>query len=69
MQKLLSYIVPFMLSLPVLAATEEMQGANAPVETVSTVYVVLFCVGFVGAVVAFFAFLWWNDKRSKNTDQ
>lgn len=69
MQKLLSFVVPYLLSWPVWAATEEMQGANAPVETVSTAYVILFCVGFVAVIVGFFAFLWWNEKRSKKPDQ
>jgi len=69
MQKLLSSVILFLLSVPAWAATGEMQGANAPVETVSTLYVVLFCLGFVAMVVGFFAFIWWNDKRSKKADQ
>jgi len=69
MQKYLSSAVLFLLSLPAWAATGEMQGADAPVPTVSTVYVVLFCLGFVGMVAGFLWFLWWNDKRNNKSDQ
>lgn len=65
MQKLLLSVVFYLMSLPVLAATEEMSSADAPVETVGMVYVVIFGVLFVGSIVGFFIYLYVNEKKSK----
>ena len=67
MQKLLSTIVLFLMSLPLLAATKEMEGAPAPVETVDMLYVVIFGVVFFGMIIGFFIYLFMSDK--KKTDQ
>lgn len=65
MQKLLSSVVFFLMSLPVLAATEDVGRADAPVETVGMVYVVIFGVLFIGSIVGFFIYLYMNEKKSK----
>jgi hypothetical protein len=66
MQKVLSAIVLCLLSLPLLAATKEMEGANAPVETVGVIYVVIFGILFIGGIVGFFIYLWWSDRDKKS---
>ena len=68
MQKVLSAVALFLMSLPILAATKEMEGANAPVETVDMIYVVIFIILFIGSIVGFFIYLWWSD-RNKKPDQ
>ena len=68
MQKFLSSAVFFLMSLPVLAATQEMDKANAPAETVDVVYVVIFGVIFVGMIVGFFVYLYMSDKGA-NSDK
>lgn len=61
MQKFLPSIFLFLLSCPLLAAVRE-EPAQAPVETVSMVYVVIFGILFVGMIVGFFIYLWMSDK-------
>lgn len=65
MQKFLSTVVFFLMSLPVLAATEEVSKADAPVETVGTIYIVIFGIIFIGMIVGFFAYLMWGEKDKK----
>jgi len=62
MKKILSTVIFFLMSFPVLAAVSEMDAKSAPPETVSTVYVVLFGILFVGIVAGFFIYLWWSTK-------
>jgi hypothetical protein len=69
MKNLLASAALFFLSLPVLAAMEEGKGANAPVETVDMVYVVIFCVIFIGAIVAFFIYYFWQDDSEDKPKQ
>jgi predicted membrane protein len=66
MQKLLSAAVFFLMSLPVLAATEGMSKADQPAETVSMVYVVIFGVIFIGSIIGFFIYLFMSDKGGKS---
>jgi len=66
MQKILSSILFFLTSLPVLAATEEMSKADAPAETVGMVYVVIFGVIFLGSIIGFFIYLFMHDKGEKS---
>jgi len=68
MKKFLSSAVFFLMSLPVLAATQEMDKANAPADTVDTVYVVIFGVIFIGMIIGFFVYLFMSDKEA-NTDE
>ena len=68
MQKFLSSAVFFLMSLPVLAATQEMDKVNAPGETVDTVYVVIFGVIFIGMIIGFFVYLFMSDKEA-NSDK
>lgn len=56
------------LSSPLFAAAEESAAASAPVETVSVVYVIIFGIVFVGMIVGFFAYMWWNESRGKAED-
>jgi cytochrome bd-type quinol oxidase subunit 2 len=65
MQKLLSTIVFFLTSFPLLAATTDIDKASAPAETVSMLYVVIFCVVFVGMIAGFFIYLFMSDKDKK----
>lgn len=65
MSKLLSAVTLFLLSLPVLAATREMEGASAPAETVDLVWVIVFAVIFIGAIVGFFIYLFMANKDKK----
>ena len=66
MQKVLSAAVLLLLSLPLLAATKELDGANAPVQTVDMIYVVIFGILFIGGIVGFFVYLWWSDRDKKS---
>jgi len=68
MQKFLSSAVFFLMSLPVLAATQEMDKAIAPADTVDTVYVVIFGVIFIGMIIGFFVYLFMSDKEA-NSDK
>ena len=65
MSKLFSAVMLFLMSLPLLAATKEMDAASAPAETVDMVWVVVFCVIFIGAIVGFFIYLFMTDKGNK----
>ena len=65
MSRLLTAVTLFLLSLPVLAATKEMDAASAPAETVDMVWVIVFAVIFIGAIVGFFIYLFMTDKGKK----
>ena len=65
MSKLLSVVTLFLLSSPLLAAMREMDAASAPAETVDMVWVIVFGVIFVGAIVGFFIYLFMTDKGGK----
>jgi len=63
MSKFLSAVTLFLISGPLLAVTKEMDP-NAPSETVSVVWVIVFGVIFIGSIIGFFIYLWHNEKRS-----
>ena len=65
MSKLLSAITLFLLSSPLLAASKEMDAANAPAETVDMVWVVVFIILFIGSIIGFFIYLFMTDKDKK----
>ena len=65
MKKILSAITLFLMSCWAFAATKEMEGASAPVDTVDMIYVVIFIVIFVGSIIGFFIYLWMNEKKQK----
>jgi hypothetical protein len=65
MKKILSAITLFLMSCWAFAATKEMEGASAPVDTVDMIYVVIFIVVFVGSIIGFFIYLWMNEKKQK----
>jgi hypothetical protein len=66
MRKLLSTVLLFLMSFPVLAAVGEEGGASAPAPTVDMIYVVIFGVIFVGMIVGFFVYLY---TKKDDTDQ
>ena len=65
MSKLLSAFTLFLLSGPLFAATKEVEAASKPAETVDMVWVVVFIVIFIGAIVGFFIYLFMTDKDKK----
>jgi len=64
MSKFLSAVTLFLMSSPLFAAMKEMDP-NAPSETVSMVWVIVFGVLFIGTIVGFFWYLWWNERKQK----
>lgn len=65
MQTLKSMLFFMLLQLPMLAAAQEREVANAPVETVSMTYVLVFGLIFVGMIAGFFVYLFMNDRKAK----
>jgi len=63
MNKLQSVLFLFLLQLPLLAAAQEREVANAPVETVSMAYVIAFGLIFVGMIVGFFIYLFAKKEE------
>lgn len=66
MKQFLSALSLFLLSCWAFAATREMEGANAPVETVDTIWVVVFVVFFVASIIGFFIYLLMTDKKKSD---
>lgn len=65
MSRFLSAVALFLMSSPLFAAMKEMDAANAPADTVSVVWVVVFVVIFVVSCVGFFAYIWLKDDKSQ----
>jgi len=65
MSRFLSAVALFLMSSPLFAALKEMDAANAPAETVSVVWVVVFVVLFIVSCVGFFAYIWLKDGKSE----
>ena len=65
MSNFLSAVTLFLISSPLFAAAKEMDAANAPAETVSMIWVIVFLVIFIGSIVGFFWYLWWNERKGK----
>lgn len=63
MRNLLSMVSLFLTSCWAFAANMDEAANTPPVPTVSMVYVVLFVLVFLGVIVGFFGFVWWNEKR------
>ena len=63
MNKLASAVLFFLLQLPLLVAAQEREVSNAPVETVSMVYVIAFGVIFVGMIAGFFVYLFAKKEE------
>jgi hypothetical protein len=62
MRKFLSAVLLFLMSLPVLAAVNEAEGASAPAPTVDMIYVIIFGILFVGMIVGFFVYLFMKKE-------
>ena len=73
MTRILSSAILYLLTLPVFAAVfaaaEESTAANAPVETVSVVYVVIFGLFFIGLIVGFFVYMMRGGSDDKPEDK
>ena len=65
MSRFLSAVTLFLMSSPLFAAAKEMDAANAPADTVSMIWVIVFLVIFIGSIVGFFWYLWWNERKGK----
>ena len=65
MSRFLSAVTLFLMSSPLFAASKEMDAANAPAETVGMIWVIVFVVLFIGSIVGFFWYLWWNERKGK----
>ena len=63
MARLLAALLPF-VSLLVHA-----QAADAPAEPTNVVGVIAFLVLFIGSIVGFIAYVWWQARNGKSTDQ
>lgn len=69
MKKLWSAVTLFLMSSWVYAAGAELdRAADAPVETVDVVYVILFAVIFFGMIAGFFIQLWRNERRKAHDE-
>jgi len=65
MSRFLSAAMLFLMSGPLFAAAKEMEAVNAPAPTVDVVWVIVFGVIFIGSIVGFFWYLWWNERKQK----
>ena len=63
MSKLFSTLFVLLLQLPILAAAQEREVSNAPVETVSMGVVIAFAVVFVGMIAGFFIYLFVKKEE------
>jgi CHASE2 domain-containing sensor protein len=59
MFKTLSRFLPLLIAFSAYAQTE------APTEKASPLIVVIFLVLFVGSCVGYFAYMWWNQRKSR----
>jgi flagellar basal body-associated protein FliL len=50
---------------PVLVASSAYAQAEPPVEKAGTLTVIIFLVLFVGSCVAYFAYMWWNQRKNR----
>jgi hypothetical protein len=65
MQKILFPIILMLFSALAMAQ----DGANIPPSpTVDIIYVVIFCVLFVGSIVGFGIYIWLNDRKKRQQE-
>jgi len=70
MRRVLPAVTLFLMSCWAFAATKEMEsGANAPVEQVDVVWVLIFVVGFFAMIIGFFVYMWWLEKKKQKAAQ
>jgi hypothetical protein len=63
--KFLSMVL-FLMPAWALAAAKEMESAaDAPVDTVDVVWVVVFLVLFFGMIIGYCYYVWWADRKRK----
>ena len=58
----------FFLLVMVCSAYAQTTGADAPADKASMLTVVIFLLLFVGACVAYFAYVWWNQKKRRQRE-
>jgi len=63
MNQLQSAVALFLMSVPLFVAAQD--KVEVPVNTVNTVWVIVFCVIFVVSVAGFFAYIWLKDDKSE----
>jgi hypothetical protein len=63
MNQLQSAVALFLMSVPLFAAAQD--KVDVPVNTVNTIWVIVFVVLFVVSCVGFFAYIWMKDDKSK----
>lgn len=69
MQKTYKWLSAFAaVVFPAWVVAQEM-AVEKPVETVSTVYVVIFGLIFLGIIVGFFIRLWLNERKGGKQEQ
>ena len=66
MNKLTTAVALYLASGVALAVNLDEGGNVAVVDTVPTIYVVLFGILFIGMIVGFFGWMWWNEKHRNN---
>jgi hypothetical protein len=57
------FLCGFPLLFMVCSAFAQTPAADAPVEQINVIPVVIFFVLFVGACVSYFVYLWWNERK------
>lgn len=62
-----SVLVPLLVACSAYAQDEAVGGP--PSETVSMVWVVVFGVIFIGMIVGFLAYMWWNERNKKGDEE
>lgn len=63
MARLIAALLPF---VPLLAYA---QAAETPAEPTNMVGVIAFLVLFIGSIVGFIGYVWWQARNGKSTDQ
>lgn len=65
MSKILAAATLFLMFSPLFAATKEMEEVAAAGGTVDMIWVIVFAVIFIAAIIGFFIYLFMTDKDKK----
>ena len=65
MARLIAALLPFVS----LLAHAQAATTEAPAEPTNMVGVIAFLVLFIGSIVGFVAYVWWQARNGKSTDQ
>ncbi len=58
--------LPFLVACSTLA---QAQGAEPPVDKASPLTVVIFLVLFVASCVGYFAYVWWTERKRRQSEE